>query len=128
MNVLKIELEIPIPDNIDEASGSGTELGLVLFNKVIVPIRNAIMSAGATGNDASNSIFNAQIVSYAYTLATTIAAMEGVSLSPEHIQKKFPQILKETMYFTSEVLERNVDNGLFVLKDKTLPGEKKNGP
>jgi hypothetical protein len=116
---LKIELEILIPKTIDEASREGGQLGRFLFNKVFVALRNLLQENGASGEDASNAILNAQIVSFAYTLATAIAAMEGSSMLPEDIEKKITPILRDVMHFTGELIGQHAKKGLFSIRDRT---------
>lgn len=117
--VLTIELEIVVPKNLDEASENGGQLGLMLFNKVIVAIRNILHDHGASGQDASNVVLNAQIVAYTYTMLTSIAAMEGSSMLPEDLQVKFAPILKEVMTFTADTFGRHAKKGLYSLRDRT---------
>ena len=117
-----IELAVVVPTDIDDASRTGGKLGQLLFDTVIVGIRNAMQANGATGQDASNAIVNAQIVSFAYTLVTTIAAMEGSSLVMKDLKPKVDLVLKEVMSFTGEMLGRHSQRGLFSIRDNGRPG------
>jgi hypothetical protein len=126
--VLNIELEVVVPKDIDHASGTGGPLGLLLFNKVICGIRNLMQENGATGENASNAILNAQIVSFAYTMATVIAAMEGSSMLPDDLIPKVAPILKDIMQLTGEVIERHAKRALFSIRDRTKKEGDPSGP
>lgn len=121
--VLTIELEITVPKNLNEASESGGQLGRILFNKVIVAIRNILHEQGASGQDASNVILNAQIVAYTYTVLTAIAAMEGSSMLPEDLQPKFGPLLMDVMKFTADTFGNHAKKGLYSIRERPQSGD-----
>lgn len=126
--ILTVELELVVPHNIDEASKNGGELGKTLFSKVIVALRNLVHEHGASGEDASNVIINAQIVSFAYTIATASCAMEGSSMLPEDIEKKVTLITNDVMRFTGELLGRYSEKGQYLIRERPRLEGDVNGP